>query len=421
MKSNLITKAILFCFFLQFAITTSSCSSDDQSTENASLDAYFEQLKNSTNPFELKNSYEELTNNAIELSPKVIQSNAFTYQWKVIKKNNQELDSIIGTTKEISLVDNKSNTYVIQGTLYYKSELNNQQIDSINQQVNLEFQYRKHITKIFDFLPAYGQFTNKLPQYEPGDTKETMLKKVADAIATDKPSMISLGGFGGYVEFGFDHTIENVPGKPDFQILGNAFWGNNAQGQRGGSSEPGIILVGVDKNGNGKPDPDEWYEIAGSEYNNPKTIHNYEITFFKPSTELDQQAGEIEQYVFYKDNQGNQGYKPKNVFHNQSYFPQWIQEESITFKGTRLPDNSIDESGDGTYWVQYAYEYGYADNAPNSDQASKINIDWAVDKDGNPANLKGIDFIRVYTGINQQAGWLGEVSTEVAGAIDLHL
>lgn len=35
--------------------------------------------------------------------------------------------------------------------------------------------------------------------------------------------MISLGGFGGYVVVGFDHTITNVTGKRDFRVLGNAF------------------------------------------------------------------------------------------------------------------------------------------------------------------------------------------------------
>jgi hypothetical protein len=28
--------------------------------------------------------------------------------------------------------------------------------------------------------------------------------------------------------------------------------------------------------------------------------------------------------------------------------------------------------------------------------------------------------MKIYTGVNQEAGWLGEVSTEVAGAYDLH-
>jgi hypothetical protein len=71
--------------------------------------------------------------------------------------------------------------------------------------------------------------------------------------------------------------------------------------------------------------------------------------------------------------------------------------------------------------VGTSYDYGYADNAPNNDEASNIDMSWAVDKNGKYVKLPGIDFIKVYTGINQEAGWLGEVSTEVAGAYDLHL
>ena len=41
-------------------------------------------------------------------------------------------------------------------------------------------------------------------------------------------------------------------------------------------------MVAYDKNKNGKPDDDEWYEIAGSEYNNCKTIKDYEITYYRP-------------------------------------------------------------------------------------------------------------------------------------------
>lgn len=41
--------------------------------------------------------------------------------------------------------------------------------------------------------------------------------------------------------------------------------------------------------------------------------------------------------------------------------------------------------------------------------------------DGQPAMLDGIDFIKVYTGLNQYCGWLGETSTGVTGAVDLHI
>ena len=51
----------------------------------------------------------------------------------------------------------------------------------------------------------------------------------------------------------------------------------------------------------------------------------------------------------------------------------------------------------------------------------QIDISWAVDKNGSAVNLKGIDFVRVYSANRAEGGWLGEVSTEVSGFKDLNL
>lgn len=292
--------------------------------------------------------------------------------------------------------------------------------------------YSAYVSKVYDFMPAVGQFTNDLPKYEAGDTHESMVKKAEAMIKGEKPAgMVSLGGFGGYIVFGFDHTIENVAGKRDIRILGNAFWAdanpNPNASARGGSCEPGIIMVAYDANKNGVPDDNEWYEIAGSEHSNSKTIKNYEITYYRPAenkvpvtNDRDSYATDVE-YIRWEDNQGNKGFKMKNQYHTQSYFPQWIKEDKITFKGTLLRNNAVDESKEGKYWVQYSFDWGYADNAPNADNESAIDIDWAVDKNGNKVHLPGVDFVKVYNGLNQECGWLGESSTEVAGAVDLHL
>ncbi|MDD4116171.1 MAG: hypothetical protein PHG27_11365, partial [Massilibacteroides sp.] len=55
-----------------------------------------------------------------------------------------------------------------------------------------------YIHKVYDFVPAPGQFTNALPQYSLGDTKEDMILKTEAQIANNVKGMISLGGFGGY-------------------------------------------------------------------------------------------------------------------------------------------------------------------------------------------------------------------------------
>ncbi len=284
-----------------------------------------------------------------------------------------------------------------------------------------------YIYKVYEYCPAPGQFVNELPKYENGDDANMMRLKAEEAIADNNQGMITLGGWGGYVVFGFDHMIENNPESKDFVVLGNAFYSNSNTSQNsrnGGSCEPGIICVSYDENGNGKPD-DSWYEIAGSEYNN--SIHDYQLTYYSPNPnhiatpDLNNKAIIDTTYIAWQDNKNQKGYMNQIAYHTQPYFPQWIADNSLTFNGTKLNDNFIDESGNGSYYVLYAYDYGYADNHPNNSEEAQIDIDWAVDETGNPANLPGIHFVKVYTGVHQQCGWIGETSTEVTGAIDLHL
>jgi hypothetical protein len=385
-----------------------SCSHDDAPSqpENETLSANICQVKN--------------------IDCGMDMSSAATYLWSV-DSTSSALYSLPDTiAKEVPFVATVAGKYSFKVTA---TDNGKQYITHITVNVNdVASAPSPYIANVFDMLPAPGQFTNTIPAYKSGDTKDSILLLCKQALVGQKNgSLISLGGFGGYIIFGFDHTIVNVSGRRDLRIMGNAFYASanpNANGQKGGSCEPGIVMVAYDKNKNGKPD-DEWYEIAGSEYNNSATVHNYGITYSRPTTETkDEDASgytTIKNYIYWKDNQGVSGYKIKNSFHNQSYYPGWITNDQLTFTGTLLPNNAVDESGQGTYWVLYAYGYGYVDNAPNTNDDSAIDIDWAVDSNGNKVHLPGIDFVKVYCAMNQEAGWLGETSTEVAGAYDLHL
>ncbi len=299
-----------------------------------------------------------------------------------------------------------------------------------------------YITKVLDYVPTPGQFTNALPKYEDGDTQETMNQKVLDAIGNNKKGMITLGNYGGYLIVGFNHTIENKAGKLDFRILGNAFHSAenlDEYGFPGGSCEPGIIMVAVDANENGLAD-DAWYEIQGSahidhtkelwydkaaEAGNDVNFYNgdYTITYSKPDASFDEDTPSAawKNYIPWTDNKGDSGYVSKNGFHKQPYFPQWLSSETLSFTGSRLPQNGIDEAGNGSYYVLYQFRYGYADNALDEENISGIDISWAVDADGNPANLDGVDFIKIYGGVMQLNGALGECSTEICGVTDLHI
>lgn len=289
-----------------------------------------------------------------------------------------------------------------------------------------EIEYSAYISKVYEYCPAPGQFVNEMPRYEDGDTYETILQKVEESISGTNDIMITLGAYGGYVTFGFDHTVINVPGEKDFRIWGNCFYELLQPDKKGGSAEPGIIMVSYDTNCNGLPD-DEWYELAGSEYDSKYTRHAYSITYRRPDPNREIVADEDNSlddiyYIGWSDNAGQKGYIAKNIFHNQDYFPKWINSDEITFSGSLLPNNAKDISGNGSYFVLYSYPWGYVDNHPNEyADLNSFDISWAVDSDGNPFNLPGVDFIRVYTGVNQYCGWLGETSTELSRAKDLHI
>ena len=269
-------------------------------------------------------------------------------------------------------------------------------------------------TKVFEYTPAPGQFINETKTGGFDGTQTT--PEAAIAYATQRmedENFVSLGGFGGYIVVGFDHSIDNT-GSYDFGVKGNSF---------SGSSEPGIVWVMQDENGNGIPD-ETWYELAGSETGKPETIQNYSVTYYRPT--------EPYKPVQWTDSEGNSGQIDYLMaYHRQEYYyPLWIQEDTYTLTGTCLKARNYDRSGNGTYWVNAEYDWGYADNFSPTDRltnddnanagtnANYFKISNAIDAQGNPVNLKYIDFIKVQVGVNTKSGWLGEVSTEVFGFFD---
>ncbi|BFM44893.1 hypothetical protein CFS9_35340 [Flavobacterium sp. CFS9] len=403
-------------------LTLTNCSDDNASNENSNPPPVSSDLAFTTQRFAI-----------VALNPTISATTEAIYNWSVTKAPSESYALSNTAEKEVLFAATETGMYELAVTVNNKGSIQTQKVAVTVTKETKE--YKTYISKVFEFKPAPGQFVNDLPIANDGDTPEKILSRANTYLAKKNGDLISLGAFGGYVVFGFDHTIVNVKGKRDFRVLGNAFWAeanpNPNSIMRGGSSEAGVIMVAYDKNKNGLPD-DQWYEIEGGGHKMPKTIQNYEITYYRPDPNKIPVPGGTTgtvgfvdmEYIFWKDNQGKNGYLVQNNAYNHSldYWPKWLRDQSsITYKGTRLPDNAVDESGTGSYFVQYAFLYGYADNAPNNDDDSGIDINWAVDEKGNKVILPGIDFVKVYNGLNQQAGWLGETSTEIMGATDLHL
>ena len=47
-------------------------------------------------------------------------------------------------------------------------------------------------------------------------------------------------------------------------------------------------------------------------------------------------------------------------------------------------------------------------------------LDVYKSQNGNHVELDKIDFVKIYTAVNQNVGWMGEISTEVMTVEDLH-
>ena len=316
------------------------------------------------------------------------------------------------------------------------------------------------LSRVYEYRPAPGQFINTMPVCRVGDPVDSVLarcqKSICGYIDTVTETfhgqtmtridtvwaegMVSLGGYGGYIIVGFDHPVVNMH-TYDFEIQGNAFVSDRES--HGGSSEPGIVMVGVDTDGDGVPsEGDRWYELAGSEYHHPKTQHDYTITYYRPDESKQRTPSRVDPYLndttYIRwtsndvDPDSTSGFMSRNTAHNQPYWPLWMQDdETLTFSGAKLRCNAVDlgHNEGNSYFVQYFFDWGYVDNLPNnpayvSQEDAVFNpgfkIDWAVDEQGRHVNLTHIDFIKVYNAMNQYCGWTGETSTEVAAGIDFH-
>lgn len=303
---------------------------------------------------------------------------------------------------------------------------------------------------IYAYLPAPAQFVNEgVTTGGWGDAYDG-----TGALKKNTSTGVSLGFFGGYVVYELPDTItENLkrPYGADFIVYGNAFWNN---------SEAGCIQV--------SKDGATWYDIAGSMYYT-KSTKGATITYTNPNATEDAgitAAGSnlgTMAAVNYTLN-GTAGTVTTNTFHNHSWFP--LNANYFAASGSRAAMAKLDEFSfvsrtlasngvtntltfTGTLLTDYPgtgktdqIGFGYCDVHPNktlggtiaynpyqtftssSDYDTKvagtsggdpIDIAWAVNPDGTPANLDSIRYVRIYTGMAQMNGIFGEISTEVCG------
>jgi len=328
---------------------------------------------------------------SLSLNPTVVNGDKSSYTWEVN-------GTVVSSAKLYTFIPSKIGNYNLQ--LKVSNEIGS---DNKTFVISAFSNLSPYITKVFDYQYGPGQHATLIPSDWKGNDFIGQ-PWVGNKLYT------SLGGWGGYIIAGFDHTIKNVEGA-DFAIYT----------QPGPSSEPGVVFVMNDDNGDGLPNDGEWAEIKGSEYNHPGTIHDYQVTYYKPVGNGN---------VTWKDNKGNSN-ELKPVFETSSWW--WSgygNKTEVVFTGVKLPNayQNVSTQSDTENWIVIPgmFTAGYAECYNNLDynnslKANILDISNAVDKSGNKVNLAGISFIKVQSGVFQVAGWLNEISTEISGAADLSL
>lgn len=274
----------------------------------------------------------------------------------------------------------------------------------------------QYISEVLSYLPAPGQFINSAPWGLPSS---------AGSLVGGVDGHLCLGAFGGSVVFRFEQPVENHPDNPygvDFTIFGNPM---------GNWSEPGVVWVMQDVNGNGLPD-DHWYELAGSDYHFSSSGRDYEVEYLDPGMDV---AAD----VAWKDSEGQEGKLRANEIHLQPYYPAAdsfpeVSGDSYSLRGSRI--GGFVDVNSPPLILSSRRAFGYADNQmrgsgphvlPDNPYTLEVensggdafDISWAVDEQGRYVELDRVDFIRVQNALLHEGSYLGEISTEICGAVDV--
>lgn len=276
-------------------------------------------------------------------------------------------------------------------------------------------------TSVVSYLPL-GQFANN-------SAWGVLGSKFAGKTSLDSTG-VSLGAFGGFIEFYFENGITNDEKSPygvDFVVYGNAFNGN---------PEAGAVQVSEDGS--------KWYELAGSNYYDGNfsytdpasgfskvysgTLRNTNVVYTNGTSRVSASLG---------------GRTAKEVCPT-AWFPltsnysiggaHTDENVTMTFNSNTLAFTGITAIADSDTTADYAF--GYADVTPNgspntygdavnpytpytSDKTGGdgFDLEWAVDiATGLPVDVTGKTFhyVRVYSAV-LDFGRFGETSTEICG------
>ncbi|PIE84576.1 MAG: hypothetical protein CSA07_00510 [Bacteroidia bacterium] len=306
--------------------------------------------------------------------------------------------------------------------------------------------YSAYISEVLEYRPAPGYYVNPRIKGIPTHDEPLILRRCRSilvredvesfdpgTLGNNRENFVSLGAFGGYVVFAFDHMVVNQkdPVREDAECNDFIIYGRNYPGKGNVPCyHPGIVYVAYDRNGNGKRDEDEkWYQLRGEVPHDQLTRTDVRYTYNGGSAVVS--GSDDERRGFHLvDHILVEGASPNLASANSlsSYWP-YVEKpakggvEPLSFSALRLPEQGSEELGATKADLKVTWKplRGYADSQPYG-QNKGLDISNAVDEDGRPVDLPGIHFVKVQTGVLQQLGGEnGLCETKIMGAADLRL
>ena len=326
--------------------------------------------------------------NVLEIIPAITGPDRkdYEYEWSIG-------ESVIGRKLNLSFISPEAGTY----ELTLRVTAGKQTVTSARKITVKAEQYVKNAYTVLEYAPAPGKNHNwsiigSADNWKYGDeyplayndflTKATNIRKV------NANAALFLGSWGGSATFKFDHTVANVSGKTDLELT--AFYSNR---------DLPAVYVAYDRNKNGMPDEEEWYELKNDDFGQ-EDIPEYEMIFTYNKTETD--AKRIYSYFNWKDNQASLG--KGEIVTNKTFTSSMTTAGAFSgrgfFPGLAVTDNTTKQAAILDGWKTSFSRKGKrisrnVTGAAPFLQKLNIDIDLAVNKKGETIQLPGIDFVKV--------------------------
>ena len=289
-------------------------------------------------------------------------------------------------------------------------------------------------TRVVEYAPAPGQFVQS-SQYNDPSRALGPPGMAGGLSAGDNAKVVTLGGFGGTITLGFDHSIWANPHNPmglDFIVFGNAFFVGGDVNRRW--AESGVVEVSRDDNHNGLAD-DAWYLIPGSHLATTpptpppppplRTTVMWDSAMLNPAWVPPGRSGAwtTSGYLLPASPFGSNPLLQNTGGGASEQVWGYADLAPTLLLGDTTASNVVDDpDADPARFYTVPDDPMTVGITPGSGGGSAFAIGWAVDEPtGLPVSppLDRIDFVRITTGVHGTTSLLGEVSTEVSAVADV--